>query len=269
MSFGFFFYVSFCMNLILYFKLTILYFVHFPGCFVCCFLCWQSSNCLWLSRQDHQIVEHLGWVQIHHPRRWSLRLGILRTLLPQPLQPHHCLLRLGSHRQGLELGQLQVEEQPPRPQRVLEHRYRFSWRFPLHIWWQGLQGSLVGFEWRQELVHFGTQRHHQCLVLLTQPLLVVRRLRSLYQDLGFGMQEDRRRAPPRHRLQWHQGRPTPMFVLGLVHRWPNLVCRLLRQHHPRMASLCFSPLKRCLAASVALWWTSWFKKKWVAKKKWR
>jgi hypothetical protein len=54
--------------------------------------------------------------------------------------------RLGSHRQGLELDQLQAKVEPLRTQRLLEHRHRLTRWLALHIRRQGLQSLVVGFE---------------------------------------------------------------------------------------------------------------------------
>ncbi|KAL9705253.1 hypothetical protein quinque_008771 [Culex quinquefasciatus] len=55
-------------------------------------------------------------VLVHHLEGWSFRVNVKRALLPEPLQLDNRVLRLGSHRQFLELDQQQAEDQPPRPQ---------------------------------------------------------------------------------------------------------------------------------------------------------
>ena len=58
------------------------------------------SDRFWLSRQDHQALEHPCPVQVHHPGGGSLRLGVLRSVLAQQLEPHHRFMRMGQIRQG-------------------------------------------------------------------------------------------------------------------------------------------------------------------------
>lgn len=60
---------------------------------------------------------------------------------------------------------------------------------------------------------------------------------------GFGMQEDCRRASPRSYFANIEGRSTTVLVAGLVHRWPNLIRRLQRQHHSRVAGVCVGALR--------------------------
>uniref|UniRef100_A0A8D8ESZ2 (northern house mosquito) hypothetical protein n=1 Tax=Culex pipiens TaxID=7175 RepID=A0A8D8ESZ2_CULPI len=98
-----------------------------------CVLRGQPSDRVRLARQDHQAVEHARRVQVHHPGGRSLRLGVLRALLAKPLQPDHRVRRLGSHRQGLELGQLQAEDRPSWSQRLPQLGVRFARRFPVHV----------------------------------------------------------------------------------------------------------------------------------------
>ena len=64
------------------------------------FLIFMISDRFWLSRQDHQALEHPCPVQVHHPGGGSLRLGVLRSVLAQQLQPHHRFMRMGQIRQG-------------------------------------------------------------------------------------------------------------------------------------------------------------------------
>ena len=56
---------------------------------------WQPSNCLRCSRPHHQIVEHFGYLQVHHPRTRSHRMGFLCSILPIGPKPSHCFIWLG------------------------------------------------------------------------------------------------------------------------------------------------------------------------------
>lgn len=141
-----------CTNLDVF--LTLNLFIR-AGCFVGCIQRWQSSNRVRLTRQDHQIVEHSGRMQIHHPRWRPFRLGIVRSILTKPHQPNHRVMRLGSYRQSMELGQLQTQDQPQGTQWLLEHRYRFPRRFVVHIRWQRHQSFALGLERWQTFAHLG------------------------------------------------------------------------------------------------------------------
>ena len=55
----------------------------------------QQADRVWVQGQDHQAVEHLGSVQVHHPGRGPQRLGLLRQVQPQQPEPHHRLMRMG------------------------------------------------------------------------------------------------------------------------------------------------------------------------------
>merc|ERR1711971_739950 len=63
-------------------------------------------------------------------------------VLPQQPEPHHRFLRLGQICQGLELGQLQAQDQPHRTHRILEHRNHVSRRFFVCLRWQGRQSNV-------------------------------------------------------------------------------------------------------------------------------
>jgi len=63
---------------------------------------------------------------------------------PNNQNPHHCFLRLGQICQGLELGQLQAQDQPHWTHRILEHRNHVSRRFFVCLRWQGCQSNVVG-----------------------------------------------------------------------------------------------------------------------------
>ena len=119
----------------------------------------------------------------------SHRLGVVRALLAQRGQPDHRLGRLGPHRQGVELGQLQAQGQPLRPQRLPEHGDRLAGRQLVRIGRQGRPGHALGPQRQQALVHPGQWRQHQRSLLLAQPLLAVRRHRQLHQDLGTQQQQ--------------------------------------------------------------------------------
>ncbi len=79
----------------------------------------------------------------------------MRSLLAKRCQPDHRLGWLGPQRQGLEFGQLQAKGQPPRPQRLLEHRHCFARRFAVRFGWQRRPGHALGLKRQQALVHFG------------------------------------------------------------------------------------------------------------------
>lgn len=57
------------------------------------------------------------------------------------------------------------------------------------------------------------------------------------------MQEDRRGTPPRGHLDHQQGRSTTVPVPGLVHRWPDPVRRIQRQHHSSLAGVRYRSLR--------------------------
>merc|ERR1712039_1118209 len=61
------------------------------------------------SADNHQIVEYSWYLQVHHPRARSHRMGLLCSILPTSPESRHCLLRLGQIGQGLEPFQLQTE----------------------------------------------------------------------------------------------------------------------------------------------------------------
>merc|ERR1712107_585880 len=54
----------------------------------------------------------------YNPGGWPPRLGLLREVLSQQPEPHHCVRWMGQVCQGVEPDQLQVEDQPHRPHRV-------------------------------------------------------------------------------------------------------------------------------------------------------
>ena len=114
----------------------------------------------------------------------SLRLGFVCSLLAQRVQPDHRLRRLGQNREGVELGQLQAQGQPLRPQRLLEHGDRLTRRFAVRFRRQRRPSHAVGLERQQTFVHIGQWRQHQRALLLAKPLLAVRCHRQLHQDLG-------------------------------------------------------------------------------------
>ena len=66
---------------------------------------------LWQPGQDHQVVEHLGRVQVHDRRRHAHRLGELSWLLPISKDAFDCVRRLGQAGEGVELEQLQASHQ--------------------------------------------------------------------------------------------------------------------------------------------------------------
>merc|ERR1712107_361301 len=79
----------------------------------------MGADCVRRQGQDHQAVEHSCPVQVHHPGGWPPRLGLLREVLSQQPEPHHCVRWMGQVCQGVEPDQLQVEDQPHRPHRLL------------------------------------------------------------------------------------------------------------------------------------------------------
>ena len=137
----------------------------------------------------------------------------------------------------MELGQLQAQDQSHWPHWLLEHCNHVSRWFSMCLRWQGCQSHVVGPQWWQTLVHLGPRRHHQRFVLLSQPLLVVRRHRPIHQDLGSWKQEHGWRAQTRGPWKLFQGWTTPMFVYGLVSWWPNSFRWLLWQPNPCLAGL--------------------------------
>lgn len=83
-----------------------------------CVFCGQSPDRVRIPRQDHQIVEHLGRMQIHDSRRRTQRLGtilhdrrllrsltdiaidsagFLRPFLSEPLESDHRVGGMGSY----------------------------------------------------------------------------------------------------------------------------------------------------------------------------
>jgi len=70
------------------------------GCLECCILCWQSSDCLWLSGSHHQVVEHSCPMQVHYSRGWTFWLGFLREILTQHCPANHRVLWMGQVCQG-------------------------------------------------------------------------------------------------------------------------------------------------------------------------
>ena len=67
-------------------------------------------------------MEHPCPVQVHNPRGWPPRLGLLRQVLTQQPEPDHRFRRVGQVCQGVEPNQLQAEDQPHRPHRLPQHR---------------------------------------------------------------------------------------------------------------------------------------------------
>jgi len=84
----------------------------------------------------------------------------------------------------VELGQLQAQGQPLRPQRLPEHGDRVAGRLPLRLGWQGRTGHALGPQRQQAPVHFGQRGQHQCPVLLAEQILALRCHWQLHQNLG-------------------------------------------------------------------------------------
>ena len=108
----------------------------------------------------------------------------MRPIFTERVQPNHCLGRLGQDRESVELGQLQAQGQPLRPQRLPEHGDRVAGRLPLRLGWQGRTGHALGPQRQQAPVHFGQRGQHQCPVLLAEQILALRCHWQLHQNLG-------------------------------------------------------------------------------------
>lgn len=65
---------------------------------------------------------HFSFSRCLQGSRYFMVVGIVRKILPQPLQPDNCVGRLGPHGQGLEPDQLPPKDQPFGPHRLPEHR---------------------------------------------------------------------------------------------------------------------------------------------------
>lgn len=65
------------------------------------------------------------------------------------------------------------------------------------------------------------------------------------------MQEDRRGAAPGGHFADVEGRSAAVPVAGLVHRWPDPVRWVQRQHHPRVAGVRHQPLSRLVSHLLA------------------
>lgn len=110
------------------------------------------------------------------------KVSLYDAFLAAPPTPPHISSSLSA---GVEPDQLQAEDQPLRPLRLLELCHRLPRRLSVRLRRQGWLSHAVGPERGQAPVHPGWwRRAHQRPGLLPQPLLVVCCYWPLHQDLG-------------------------------------------------------------------------------------